>query len=247
MSPAARHRRRRQRRLRTPTLALTTALIAALVVQFGFRQSAPRIVDAESNSTFGGTLAELQVPSASPAPVSATPTPIVVPRSGNGKLKVVPGTSARVGSGQLVEYRVEVEDDLPVDPATFATIVDDTLGDDRGWTKHGQYAFRRTATASLRIVLASPTTTDKLCAPIQTRGEVSCRNGNVVAINAMRWIEGADSYAGDIGRYRQYVVNHEVGHTFGLGHRGCPGPGRKAPVMLQQTRGLQGCEANPWP
>ncbi|AXT84222.1 hypothetical protein C6I20_02785 [Aeromicrobium sp. A1-2] len=173
--------------------------------------------------------------------------PIVVPRTGNGKLNVAPGTSARVGSGELIEYRVEVEDNLPVDPATFARIVAATLGDDRGWTKSGRYAFRRTPTAPLRIVLSSPATTDKLCAPIQTRGEVSCRNGNVVAINALRWIEGADSYGDDIDRYRQYVVNHEVGHTFGLGHQGCPGPGRKAPVMLQQTKGLQGCKSNPWP
>lgn len=247
MSPAARHRHRRQRRLSIPTLVLTTALIAVLVVQFGFRQSASQKPEPTSNTTFGPTLSELQVPSATPTPVSTTPTPVVVPRSGNGKLNVVLGATPKVGSGHLVEYRIEVEDDLPVDPATFATIVDETLGDDRGWTKGGRYAFRRTDTAPLRIVLASPTTTDKLCAPIQTRGEVSCRNGNVVAINAVRWIEGADSYVGDIERYRQYVVNHEVGHTFGLGHRGCPGPGRKAPVMLQQTLGLQGCEANPWP
>lgn len=246
MSPAPRYRHRRQRRLRTPTLALSTALIAVLIVQFGFRHNAPKSAEAESNKTFGGTLSTLQIPSTAPTPVT-TPAPVVVPTSGNGKLNVVPGASTRVGSGELVEYRVEVEGDLPIDPATFAKTVDATLGDDRGWTKHGQYSFRRIPTAPLRIVLASPTTTDKLCAPIQTRGEVSCRNGNVVAINALRWIEGADSYGDDIARYRQYVVNHEVGHTFGLGHRGCPGPGRKAPVMLQQTRGLQGCEANPWP
>ncbi|WP_371682677.1 DUF3152 domain-containing protein [Aeromicrobium sp. A1-2] len=197
--------------------------------------------------TFGATLPEPQPPSATPPVASTTPMPIVVPRTGNGKLNVAPGTSARVGSGELIEYRVEVEDNLPVDPATFARIVAATLGDDRGWTKSGRYAFRRTPTAPLRIVLSSPATTDKLCAPIQTRGEVSCRNGNVVAINALRWIEGADSYGDDIDRYRQYVVNHEVGHTFGLGHQGCPGPGRKAPVMLQQTKGLQGCKSNPWP
>lgn len=247
MSPAARHRRRRQPGLRTPTLLFATALIAVLVIQFGFRQNAPPKPEPQSSTTIGATLPELQTPSASPTPVSTTPAPVVVPRSGNGKLNVVAGTTTRVGNGRLVEYRVEVEDDLPVDPATFASSVDQTLGDDRGWIRGSRYAFRRTPTAPLRIVLASPSTTDKLCAPIQTRGEVSCRNGNVVAINALRWVEGADSYAGDIGRYRQYVVNHEVGHSLGLGHRGCPSPGGKAPVMLQQTRGLQGCVANPWP
>jgi hypothetical protein len=62
-----------------------------------------------------------------------------------------------------------------------------------------------------------------------------------------RWRLGADSYGSDLNSYRRYLVNHEFGHTLGKRHVGCPGPGKVAPVMLQQTKGLRGCRKNPWP
>lgn len=229
-------------------LVSATVFVATMLFYLSFAQGSPRTSDLESTEGFGATLPALQAPSASPTPATAaTPRSVVIPTSGNGRFNVAQGASTPVGSGRLVEYQVEVEDDLPVEAKDFARIVDETLGDSRGWTKGGQFEFQRKTGAPLRIVLASPSTTDKLCAPLRTRGELSCRNGNVVAINATRWIDGADSYEGDVERYRQYVVNHEVGHGLGFGHEACPAPGRKASVMLQQTLGLHGCLANPWP
>lgn len=121
-----------------------------------------------------------------------------------------------------------------------------TLTDGRGWATHHRLA-RVDDHADLRIVLASPETADALCAPLDTGGRLSCRNGTDVVINAWRWSFGADSYAGDLGADRRYVVNHETGHAFGYPHVDCPAPGEPAPVMLQQTKGLGGCQANPWP
>lgn len=171
-----------------------------------------------------------------------------IPAVGSEKFSVASGESSRKGrAGNLIRYRVEVEVDLPFAVVDFARDVDRILSDHRSWTKTGLHSFQRRNSGSLRIVLATAKTTDRLCAPLQTRGEFSCQNGNVVAINALRWARGARAYGQDIQGYRTYVVNHEVGHSLGLPHAQCPGPAAKAPVMLQQTLGLDGCEANPWP
>ena len=57
-----------------------------------------------------------------------------------------------------------------------------------------------------------------------------------VFINEARWIRGAVPFEGDVGSYRQYVINHEVGHAIGyVRHEPCDQQGGLAPVMMQQT------------
>ena len=95
--------------------------------------------------------------------------------------------------------------------------------------------------------MATPPTVDAHCAPLVTHGDLSCRNGADVMINLTRWTEGAAPSELPLEEYRHYVISHEVGHALGHSHRGCPGLGAIAPVMLQQTKGLEGCAPNPWP
>lgn len=186
----------------------------------------------------------LPVPGVRPVITASGP---VVPRQASGTYAVAAASDSDIPDG-AVTYRVEVERGLPFRAAGFARAVDRTLGDPRSWSaRTGKPMVRVDGEADLRIVLASPRTTDQLCAPLDTRGKVSCRNGDDVVINAWRWAEGAASYDGDLAAYRIYVVNHEVGHGLGRGHLPCPGKGQLAPVMLQQTLGLNGCRANPWP
>lgn len=240
--------RRHRRRSRGPwvvgPVVAVLSVVAAMLVLVG--------LDSPQQSVAQGskTTPEPTRPSPSmttPAP-SPTPEPVQIPRSGSGAFTVASGSSPVAGtSSDITTYRVEVENDLPYEADDFAADVDRTLADKRGWTKDGSHSFKRDADGPLRVVLASPATTDALCAPLQTRGEVSCRNGNVVAINAVRWARGAATFDDDVSTYRLYVINHEIGHSLGLGHANCPGPGLPAPVMLQQTINLDGCTANPWP
>ena len=131
----------------------------------------------------------------------------------------------------------------------FAVVVRETLTDPRGWQGAG-FEFGFTDDAPYRVVLAEGSEVDRLCHPYKTYGKYSCQNGPVVALNATRWRSATRQWTGDLDTYRRMLVNHEVGHLLGLHHPPppqCPGRGRPAPVMAQQSTELDGCRPNPWP
>ncbi|KGN36755.1 membrane protein [Knoellia subterranea KCTC 19937] len=149
---------------------------------------------------------------------------------------------------------MQVERGAGVNASEAAKIIAATLGDARGWQTRDKVRFRAVSPAAvaegkvdMTIVLASPELTDKLCAPLETQGQVSCFNLRKVVLNVRRWTEGVPGYGTNLAAYRQYMVNHEVGHGLYHGHVACPGAGQPAPIMLQQTKGLDGCAPNPWP
>lgn len=166
----------------------------------------------------------------------------------DGDLKVVKGEGDVMGDGPLTTFAVEVEKGLPGRTVDFADAVEEILGDDRSWGNDGDRSLQRVDgdDADIRVLLAAPDTVDRLCAPLNTNGYVSCANGNRAIINQNRWVSGVEDFGDDLETYRIYLINHEVGHTLGHGHVDCPGEGELAPVMQQQTLGLQGCEANGW-
>jgi len=171
-----------------------------------------------------------------------------IPEAGSGEFRAAGGESMPRGSGSRVTYSVEVEQGLPYSTATVAQFVDDVLSDTRGWTSVTPAELQRVSEAPMfRIRLATPETADELCKPLDTAGRLSCRNGEMVVLNAWRWANGAEAYGSDLKRYRTYLVNHEFGHALGNGHDQCPGAGEPSPVMAQQTKGLDGCRPNPWP
>ncbi|HHU38616.1 MAG TPA: DUF3152 domain-containing protein [Propionibacterium sp.] len=154
-----------------------------------------------------------------------------------------------VEAPQVVPYRVQVEDTTELDADEVAREVQATFDDERGWAGYGKRSFRLVTdaeAAELTVYVASPDTTDQLCEPLDTGGLWNCRVGAYVALNSDRWKYMTPTYD-DLGTYRSYLVNHEVGHFLGLGHVGCPAEGAPAPVMMQQSIDLAGCEPNAWP
>jgi len=166
---------------------------------------------------------------------------------GSGRLLVVPGQVPAPRNAPSMRVRVEIEEGIGADGPAFASFVLATLNDDRSWGHGGALTFSRTdGPADVRVVLASPQTSARLCAPALTRGTMSCGGGDKAVLTMFRWLNGIPDYGTDRTAYRHYLVNHEVGHVLGHSHAYCT-PGHLAPVMVQQTKGLHGCLPNAWP
>jgi hypothetical protein len=178
------------------------------------------------------------------------PERVESPQSADGSYTVVSGSAPGAGDRKnVIRYVVEVEDGLPFDPDEFAAEVHRILNDPRGWGESEDAVFERVDSGDvrLRVSLSSPDLTDKQCYPLRTLGRVSCWNGARAVLNAQRWGTGADTFGDDLLSYREYLVNHEVGHALGHGHVQCRAEGEPSPVMVQQTKSLEGCAPNPWP
>ncbi|ASO18576.1 hypothetical protein FHR81_002984 [Actinoalloteichus hoggarensis] len=200
------------------------------------------------------------------------------PTVGSGTFKVLPGTTELLGSpaGNTYDYTVEVETglDVPVDEDGFSTMVQETLSDERSWVGN-QYpgmdpvGIRRVDESSgvipdFRVMLVSQSLAQERCAGA-VEYEASCRIEEHVYLNAARWVRGARDFQGETTRYRQYLINHEVGHALGHAqHLPCDVDGGPAPIMMQQSWSLSNdvlhqlspqayvadgkvCEPNGWP
>ncbi|MFT2019904.1 DUF3152 domain-containing protein [Streptomyces sp. 796.1] len=203
-------------------------------------------------------------PPAPPPPPSyeeklATKFPLSPGLKGSGKFTTVPGRDKAPGRGEVVRYRVDVEQGLPLETELFVRAVQETLNDNRSWANGGRRTFERVSSGDARFVisLASPGTTGVWCAKSgldTTQDNVSCDSAATerIMINAYRWAQGAETFRDDQTLiYRQMLINHEVGHRLGRGHEQCGKDGALAPVMMQQTKVLKTgnatCRANAWP
>ena len=220
----------------TPSTAVASPLPTPLAPGSATPGLRPRAVVAERDVKVPAT----PPPPPAPAPSGARGVGVLVAAAGSSQDPVDHG-------GRVVRFSVEVEQGTWLDPDGTAAVVEAALYDERSWAR--DHDLRRVAPrdADIRVVIATPASVDAICARagLDTAGWLSCWSGRTAAINVDRWRSGVP-HVPDLDQYRRYLVNHEVGHGLGHGHRGCPGPGRRAPLMQQQTKSLQGCVANEW-
>lgn len=176
----------------------------------------------------------------------------------SGKFDDVTIAHDRVGEGKTkkVTYAVEIEDTIDVasigGAEAFPATVSAILTDPRGWTADPSYSFEAVSAddnPTLIVQLAATGTAHELCGN-SLELETSCRlagrsegDPSRVIVNIARWVRGALPFEGDLGLYRQYLINHEVGHALGYAaHEPCATDGAMAPIMMQQTLSLSNDE-----
>jgi hypothetical protein len=209
-------------------------------------------------------------------PLSELPPGGKFTQKGKGTYKPVGTAGAESGEGKKKTYTYVVEIEEGVDATAygggdaFAAMVDATLANPKGWTNDGKYKFvhvNADQDPDFRFQLTSLDTTHAACGH-DLGMETSCfnSNGGRVVINESRWVRGAAPFEGDLGAYRQYLLNHELGHGLGFAaHTPCGENGALAPIMMQQTLSMSNdelyridpsevyekdgkiCRPNPWP
>ncbi|MEU8389036.1 DUF3152 domain-containing protein [Micromonospora sp. NPDC048842] len=269
MPSSARHPARRRRRfaLFAQLVAVVVAVGAVVTVIAegpGGRPSADRLAAEEIGPPplVAGPLPPDPSPSAavpsSPPPVLRVPG--VVPSAGTGGFGYDTRSGPVLGrAGELRRYRVAVESGSAEDVTEFAQAVEAALAGPGSWVDSGRLRLQQVPGAAPRdftVYLVTARTAGRMCARggvdirIGGRPYTSCRAPGQVIINLDRWRLSVPHFVSagvPLTVYRTYVVNHEVGHQLGHRHERCPGAGRPAPVMMQQTLFLNGCRVNPWP
>jgi hypothetical protein len=215
------------------------------------------VTDSNAGSTGAAQNALPTVPEGGVTPINTgTGTAVLppggaYPQAGAGTWRVLPGSGPIVGKagGKVYHFQIRVEDGI--DPSyyqgddAFVSDVDSTLADPRSWIAAGTIDLQRVDATypdpDFTIDLTTPNTDHRpdLCGfQIQYEGSCWVLHSHQVIINIARWVRGALAFDGDLGLYRQYAINHEVGHAFGNHHVGCATNGGLAPVMMEQSFGV---------
>lgn len=233
-----------------PVLAVLTVLVVIDVVK------SPGEELASISGTSGGSASGEHgpIPSGEYSPAltdGALPPGAPITEKSTNEFVEFSKPMAKVGEGREKTFRYAVEVENTIDPAVFgggdafASTVNAVFSDSRGWTASPDFAFEAVTKADkpeFVVQLVSTSLAKEICGnalDMETscymRGLKEGEPGRVV-VNEARWVRGAVPFQGDLGLYRQYLINHEVGHALGFAsHEPCPKDGAIAPIMMQQT------------
>lgn len=171
--------------------------------------------------------------------------PVTVPKIATPIwLSAQPSTATRVVT-YSVATRGTVTADFDEFKATAASVYNSSLGWSRLGVSFSEVATGGDFTLWLAEDVQVPSFSSSVC-----DSTYSCSTGRNVIINQTRWLNGSGAWnetGSALGNYRTMVLNHELGHWLGHGHRFCSSDGAPAPVMQQQSMSMQGCATNPWP
>lgn len=225
----------------------------------GIAYSSVAVIGATSSSLQGPTLqnntvaeqtvrhhlAELHVLSSElqslGAPVAETPSWYRQSSSGAAVRRTAPNQ-------RVVTYTISTKGATSSNLQEFSRQVAETLNDRRGWSQLGVSFQEVSSGGQFDLILSQAELLPTFSAGCSA--DWSCRVGKAVIVNDARWRGATDAWnasGGSMRDYRHMVVNHEVGHWLGHGHRNCVQAGAPAAVMQQQSIDLQGCVFNPWP
>ena len=235
------------------------AVVALLATAACSPAETPRAEPTGAPTTASPTPAKTKARTPSPKPTkSRTATPTATPT----RTAAAPDTAARLtrdacgapGAARTVTFRIAVDAGLPSTAAEFGSIVRSIICDKRSWIGSGEVRFRYDPNGSMLIGLRTPDNAERRCYALirlSVNRFYSCGTPQEVVINSDRWFKNSPYWPGPLEKYRQMLTNHEVGHGLLLHHTECPRDGAPAPVMMQQSKGMNlngnRCEPNPWP
>lgn len=199
-------------------------------------------------------------PSVEPSPTATGSEDVDLVGSGSGPVTWQKRTSwcGPQDATHWISIRVTASQARADDIDTFGTRVKQTLCDPRSWIKSEKVRFRFRPTGRLRVGLWTASETEERCMALiglSVGRKYSCADSakKEVVINGRPWDRTSEGWPESAGRlaYRQMLINHEVGHAIQERHRDCARDGALAPVMMQQSKGMNlnglECKPNPWP
>ena len=163
----------------------------------------------------------------------------------------------------IIYYSIDISSNIDSNVDDFINSVQSIIEHRYGWSSIYPITFKRISSYELRqrvtdspfdhfeLILMDDKDIHQNCG--SSLDGLSCFNykTRILSIRKSRWLYGSKQSKMSLKQYRNYLINHEVGHAIGLPHNSTPiiKDGKcYSPIMHQQTKGqLLGCLPTEYP